>query len=204
MQAVSRKDAKQQGLTRYFTGAPCIRGHVAPRETKSCTCIECQKERGRQRYAENPEGFAARMAERESLCSAAQRQKAWRERNPGEAALRCQASRAKDPQKSASNSSRWRAANQDALRARNGRQRAVKLSAEGEYSPDDVSALKVRQEGLCAGPCSSRLEDGFHVDHIYPLSRGGTNWPDNLQLLCPKCNCSKGAKTMEEWLNCLT
>jgi 5-methylcytosine-specific restriction endonuclease McrA len=33
-----------------------------------------------------------------------------------------------------------------------------------------------------------------------PLSRGGSNWPSNLQLLCKTCNSSKNNRTMEEWL----
>jgi 5-methylcytosine-specific restriction endonuclease McrA len=32
------------------------------------------------------------------------------------------------------------------------------------------------------------------------LARGGTSDPENLQLLCPRCNCSKGAKDPQEWL----
>jgi 5-methylcytosine-specific restriction endonuclease McrA len=31
------------------------------------------------------------------------------------------------------------------------------------------------------------------------VSRGGSNWPANIQLLCAWCNRSKGAKLMEEW-----
>ena len=34
----------------------------------------------------------------------------------------------------------------------------------------------------------------MHVDHIHPVSRGGTSDLDNLQLLCATCNISKGAK----------
>ena len=55
------------------------------------------------------------------------------------------------------------------------------------------------QEGVCAG-CEThfpfRVTD---VDHMLPRSRGGTDHPDNLQLLCSGCNRSKGNKTMAEW-----
>lgn len=37
----SRKEAKELGLTRYFTGHPCKHGHVAERDVINATCVEC-------------------------------------------------------------------------------------------------------------------------------------------------------------------
>jgi 5-methylcytosine-specific restriction endonuclease McrA len=42
-------------------------------------------------------------------------------------------------------------------------------------------------------------KDGLEIDHIVPISRGGSSDDDNLQVLCVPCNRSKGAKTLEEW-----
>lgn len=42
--------------------------------------------------------------------------------------------------------------------------------------------------------CGATLSDGvkLHVDHIVPVSKGGTNDFDNLQTLCEHCNLGKG------------
>lgn len=41
--------------------------------------------------------------------------------------------------------------------------------------------------------CGARKEDGavLHVDHIIPVSQGGTDELSNLQTLCDKCNMNK-------------
>lgn len=40
--APSRVEALEQGLKRYFTGKPCLRGHLAPRSVRDRQCIECR------------------------------------------------------------------------------------------------------------------------------------------------------------------
>lgn len=42
--------------------------------------------------------------------------------------------------------------------------------------------------------------EDLQIDHVTPISRGGTNDEANLQTLCGPCNRSKGARTMDEWL----
>ena len=55
------------------------------------------------------------------------------------------------------------------------------------------------QEGVCAG-CETHFPFRvMDVDHIMPRVKGGTDHPDNLQLLCSGCNRSKGGRTMAEW-----
>ena len=41
--------------------------------------------------------------------------------------------------------------------------------------------------------------DNLHIDHILPISRGGKTTPQNLQVLCAKCNHDKFTKTNQEW-----
>ena len=55
------------------------------------------------------------------------------------------------------------------------------------------------QEGVCAG-CDTHFPFRvMDVDHMLPRRQGGTDHPDNLQLLCSGCNRSKGGRTMAEW-----
>lgn len=44
-----------------------------------------------------------------------------------------------------------------------------------------------------------QTEGPFHIDHIVPVSRGGSNRDDNLCVACAPCNLSKSAKTCKEW-----
>jgi hypothetical protein len=37
--------AQQLGLPLYYTGKPCVRGHISPRYTSSGNCIECIEEK---------------------------------------------------------------------------------------------------------------------------------------------------------------
>jgi 5-methylcytosine-specific restriction endonuclease McrA len=73
------------------------------------------------------------------------------------------------------------------------RRRRVQKHENGpveKFTADDVFA---RSLGLC-GICGAAVTSDFHIDHIIPISRGGTHTLGNVQLAHPKCNLSKGAK----------
>jgi flagellar biosynthesis GTPase FlhF len=78
------------------------------------------------------------------------------------------------------------------------RRRVRKANAEGNHNINDVNELYIKQKGRCFH-CEKELNGVYHEDHWIPLSRGGSDWIDNIRLLCPFCNLSKKDKLPHEW-----
>ena len=77
--------------------------------------------------------------------------------------------------------------------------RAKILQAEGTHTAKDIENIFNAQGGLCFY-CGIIL-DTYHVDHYYPVSKGGSNSKENLVVACPHCNWSKNDKLPDEFLN---
>lgn len=68
--------------------------------------------------------------------------------------------------------------------------------------PIDLTTRRIlyaEQEGRCAY-CGITLHNDFHLDHVIPLNRSGSNNPDNLACTCAFCNLSKRDKLLDEWM----
>lgn len=90
----------------------------------------------------------------------------------------------------------WRMKNHQRRAALQNNRRAREISAPGKFTLQDVQAILIAQNFHCSY-CNATSK--LHIDHVIPLSRGGTNWPWNLQWLCAHHNSSKGAKTDAEY-----
>jgi 5-methylcytosine-specific restriction endonuclease McrA len=44
------------------------------------------------------------------------------------------------------------------------------------------------------------MNDGGHVDHIYPISKGGHSVETNMVKVCGDCNLKKGSLTLREFI----
>ena len=69
---------------------------------------------------------------------------------------------------------------------------SLTLARRTRFGQDIRLELEDRQLWRCA-TCGVPLSKtaGLHVDHIRPISLGGSNGSENLQMLCAKCNMGK-------------
>lgn len=74
---------------------------------------------------------------------------------------------------------------------------ARKQGADGSHSTDEWLSICKKCGWLCAACGIAHTEDNpLTMDHIVPLSKGGTDYIDNIQPLCRKCNSKKGTRTI--------
>lgn len=83
-------------------------------------------------------------------------------------------------------------------KVRDANRRARELAAEGSFTAADIRLQYRAQRGKC-WHCGGSVGDTYHVDHLRPLAKGGTNDPRNLVISCPTCNLSKGDRQTWEW-----
>jgi hypothetical protein len=62
MKKISKETAVQLGLKKYFTGVPCIHGHVCERRVNNHGCVECHRLAMQKQKARDPE--RARLRDR--------------------------------------------------------------------------------------------------------------------------------------------
>lgn len=82
--------------------------------------------------------------------------------------------------------------NHDVAIATNHRKRARRRNAAGSYTAGEWRALVNKYDNKCL--CCGRDDVKLTMDHIVPLSMGGSNDIDNIQPLCLSCNVKKGVK----------
>lgn len=79
------------------------------------------------------------------------------------------------------------------------KRRGIAQNSNGIFTIQDLTEIYKDQNYQCYY-CGTELKDYiFELDHKIPLSRGGTNWPDNLCCTCNICNTAKYNLTEEEF-----
>lgn len=156
-------------------------------------CKECTKKRRRERYAADSKRgleinarYVARNPEKIRAYKAR-----WHMENAELVRQRARDWAASNPERQKANLARSFA-----------RRRALERSVPGTFDAESMRQMYEDQDGLCAY-CEVPLHGRFHVEHMVPLSRGGSNYWHNVALACPECNATKGNKTVKEFFDVL-
>jgi 5-methylcytosine-specific restriction endonuclease McrA len=155
-------------------------------------------ERNKARYSE--ERKAAYQIKREAHL-AAQRERyatdpAYRKRLAAHWAKRYR----KDPAAFAAYQARYRAENPEKVRTHSHMHLARKAKAPGKTTAAEWLETLEYFDHRCAYCLGHEAEVGkLAREHMDPLSRGGTNWPDNLVPSCKSCNSRKNNRTVLEF-----
>jgi len=88
-------------------------------------------------------------------------------------------------------SSKWKKENRDKVNVQCQKRRSLKRGAEGSFTLEEWENLKKEFNLTCPICFKSEPEIMLTIDHIIPLSKGGSNYITNIQPLCRSCNCSK-------------
>ena len=88
----------------------------------------------------------------------------------------------------------FKKADPDTRKAKRQLHRARRAAAPGSFTAAEWRAIREKYGSICLA-CG---QDGpLSVDHVIPLSKGGSNYADNLQPLCLPCNLKKGTRTLD-------
>lgn len=156
------------------------------------TCSKCKMEKKLDQFkarSDRPGHFKSQC----NACDVATT-KAWRQRNPSNVRKHNKDSYAKAAPSRRSYSSKYKKDNREAVNAANALRRAVKAGA----TIGVVNMSEVLSSSDDCYLCGDLLAAPVHVDHVVPLSRGGSYSMDNLRPTHEACNLRKGNRLASE------
>ena len=120
----------------------------------------------------------------------------WREKNKDMVNRRASPNFARWREENRAKRLAWEAAYRrtEAYRAKNrinqAKRNAQKKNAEGSHTPAEFHAVLIAQAFRCFY-CGTDITDRATKDHFIPLSKGGSDYIENIRGACLACNISK-------------
>lgn len=102
----------------------------------------------------------------------------------------------KESNRRAGRNYRLSTAGASAMNKRREQMKKAKLNALLVASPVEIRRQFFLFENVCAY-CG--FDESLQIDHVVPVSLGGTHEPSNIVPACSSCNSSKNANPVEEW-----
>jgi 5-methylcytosine-specific restriction endonuclease McrA len=127
--------------------------------------------------------------------------KRWSDENPDARRAASRRYAAKNRERIAAYRKAWRKANPEKHVAQEHLRRTRKASSNGAYTADQWRCLCALFGHKCLR--CARTDIALTVDHVVPLSHGGSNAIDNIQPLCAGCNSAKGTRHIDfriDWM----
>lgn len=189
MELVSLKQARDLGLTRYFTGESCRHGHVAERLVSSRSCVVCTQNKL----------AAYRIKNRDSLLVRKRKaQNEYRRKYPDRVKATAKASTYKHRAARNVEKAAWAKKNPGRVLAWCRKRQLGKTQRTPAWlTPEDLWLIEQFYETATERTKSTGVQ--WHVDHMIPL-RGktvsGLHVPYNLQVILGTENSRKGNRVV--------
>lgn len=210
MNIITRKEAAQQGLSRYYTGKPCKKGHVSERMRSNGQCVTCLRLSRDNWLKSNPDKAKAyykkHYDKNKERVNASNRERWARNRDKYNASHKAWLERNKEKKKQMDKE--WAAKNRDKVNAasrayyarnklehrercaRRGRMQKLSTPKWASFSSILLKYKERERMSLLTGLV-------HHVDHIIPLQGEnvcGLHVENNLRVILARDNWSKNNK----------
>lgn len=204
--------AKELGFKNYFTGRPCIHGHISTRNIHGGGCNECSRIKAEKLRKDNPDyqkKIDARHYKKHSE-KLKQKSRDWRAENKEKVSesnknryysdiessrKRCRDLARKNSELRKEKSKEWRRKNKSKKREYDRRRIANKLMATPAWFEREMVKNVYEKAAIM----------GFEVDHVVPLKSKlvcGLHCWSNLQLLEREINMKKNNRHWPDMPNC--
>jgi hypothetical protein len=209
---LTKEELKLRAHNRYLANRETVlertRKQMQKRRGDPTKCPTCGKLRTSKKYKlcdscrEHSREYYHKNRERQLV-----QMKEWRARNHNHLQLQRHEHHIANRERLCALSREWAKNNPIKRRLNEHNRRARVKGNGGTFTFKELNEQFERQEGFCnycGGLLYASFDNDVHIDHMTPISRGGSNDISNIVLSCAPCNLKKGSKTAEEFLQVIS